>query len=82
MCLLPEWNRRHFSRSQPAEWLTTINATLEGKPHAPFGINLIVHKTNPRLEADLKITVEHKVPFVITSLGAVSDLVESHTGRC
>ena len=60
-----------------AEWLTTINATLEGKPHAPFGINLIVHKTNPRLEADLKITVEHKVPFVITSLGAVSDLVDA-----
>ncbi len=60
-----------------AEWLNEIKATLEGKSHAPFGINLIVHKTNPRLEADLKLTVEHKVPFVITSLGAVSDLVDA-----
>lgn len=59
------------------EWLTQIEATLEGKKHAPFGINLIVHKTNPRLEADLKVTVEHKVPFVITSLGAVSDVVDA-----
>ena len=60
-----------------AEWLTQIAANLEGKTHAPFGINLIVHKTNPRLEADLKVTVEHKVPFVITSLGAVSDVVDA-----
>ena len=60
-----------------AEWLVQINATLEGNKHAPFGVNLIVHKTNPRLEADLKVTVEHKVPFVITSLGAVSDVVDA-----
>jgi len=60
-----------------SDWLTQIEAKLEGKSHAPFGINLIVHKTNPRLEADLKITVEHRVPFVITSLGAVSDVVDA-----
>ncbi len=60
-----------------AEWLLQISASLEGKEHSPFGINLIVHKTNPRLEADLKITVEHKVPFVITSLGAVSEVVDA-----
>ncbi len=59
------------------EWLNTINKTLDGKPHAPFGVNLIVHKTNPRLQADLQVTVEHKVPFVITSLGAVSDVVDA-----
>ena len=60
-----------------SDWLTQIEEKLDGKSHAPFGINLIVHKTNPRLEADLKITVEHKVPFVITSLGAVSDVVDA-----
>jgi len=59
------------------QWLLQITETLNGKTHAPYGINLIVHKTNPRLEADLKVTVEHKVPFVITSLGAVSDVVDA-----
>ena len=39
-------------------------------------MNLIVHKTNPRLEADLDICVEHRVPLIITSLGAVSAIVD------
>ena len=38
---------------------------------------LIVHHTNPRLEADLAICVKHKVPLIITSLGAVPELVEA-----
>ena len=42
---------------------------------APFGVNLIVHRSNPRLEADLEVIVRRKVPVVITSLGAVRDLV-------
>ena len=44
---------------------------------APYAVNLIVHNSNPRLEADLAICVEHKVPIVITSLGAVKRI-----GRC
>ncbi len=59
------------------EWLIEIAAKLDGTEHAPFGVNLIVHKTNPRLEADLKITVKHQVPFVITSLGAVTEVVDA-----
>jgi nitronate monooxygenase len=51
-----------------------------GKKAAPFGVNLIVHKTNPRLQADLEICVKHKVPIIITSLGAVSDLVDTVHG--
>lgn len=43
---------------------------------AAYGVNLIVHKTNPRLEADLAVVCRRKVPLVITSLGAVPDLVE------
>ena len=39
---------------------------------APFGINLVVHRSNRRLDADLKATVDNKVPLVITSLGARS----------
>ncbi|MEQ6167726.1 nitronate monooxygenase family protein [Ekhidna sp. MALMAid0563] len=65
------------------EWLVEIKEELSkweketGKKAAPFGVNLIVHKTNPRLEADLEIVVKHKVPLVITSLGAVTQLVDA-----
>lgn len=56
------------------EWLCAIESALT-PDDAPYGVNLIVHKSNPRLEADLALVVKHKVPFVVTSLGAVSDLV-------
>jgi nitronate monooxygenase len=48
-----------------------------GKKAAPFGVNLIVHNSNPRLMADLQIVIKHKIALVITSLGAVSDLVNA-----
>ena len=47
-----------------------------GQKAAPFGVNLIVHRTNPRLEADLALCVKHEVPLIITSLGAVSTLID------
>ncbi|SNY94770.1 NAD(P)H-dependent flavin oxidoreductase [Flagellimonas pacifica] len=65
------------------EWLIQIKRELEqfeketGKKAAPFGVNLIVHPTNPRLEADVKLCMKHKVPLVITSLGAVSMVVDA-----
>ncbi|WP_149273256.1 NAD(P)H-dependent flavin oxidoreductase [Pareuzebyella sediminis] len=65
------------------EWLLEIKSALKkfeedtGKKPAPFGVNLIVHPTNPRLEADIKLCVKHKVPIVITSLGAVSRVVDA-----
>ncbi len=58
------------------EWVRTIKSELAGHKAAPFGVNLIVHKTNPRLEADLTVCIEEKVPLIITSLGAVSSLVD------
>ena len=64
------------------EWLIQIKSELDefeketGKKAAPFGVNLIVHNTNPRVQADLMLCVKHKVPIIITSLGAVSQLVE------
>jgi len=64
-------------------WIIEIKTALEefetatGKKAAPFGVNLIVHKTNPRLEADIKLCIKHKVPLVITSLGAVSQVVNA-----
>lgn len=65
------------------KWLIEIKTALEeyesetGKKPAPFGVNLIVHQTNPRLKADLAMCVKHKVPLIITSLGAVPDLVQA-----
>lgn len=64
-------------------WLIQIKKALAdfeaetGKKPAPFGVNLIVHPTNPRLEADLKLCIKHQVPLVITSLGAVSEVVNA-----
>lgn len=65
------------------EWVKTIKSELAvfekstGKTPAPFGVNLIVHRSNPRLEADLKVCVEEKVPLIITSLGAVSEVINA-----
>ena len=64
-------------------WVIEIKealATFEketGKKAAPFGVNLIVHPTNPRVQPDLEICIKHKVPLIITSLGAVPDLVNA-----
>lgn len=58
------------------EWLVTIEDALAGQEHPGFGVNLIVHKSNPRVEADLDVCIEHKVPLIITSLGAVPSVVE------
>ena len=61
-----------------AAWLSEIKERLQQLTNpAPFGINLIVHKTNKRLDRDLALTVQHKVPIVITSLGAVSEVVSA-----
>lgn len=58
-----------------AEWLDDITAAIgEG---TPYGVNLIVHHSNPRVMADLEVCVAKKVPLIITSLGAVSDLVDA-----
>ena len=39
-----------------------------------------MHKTNPRVEADLAVCVRRRVPIIITSLGAVRDLVDAVHG--
>lgn len=61
-------------------WLAQISERLQafersGGVAAPFGVNLISHRTNERLEIDLRRTVEHRVPLVITSLGVVREIV-------
>lgn len=59
-----------------SDWLDEIKAAL-GPDDAQYGVNIIVHPTNPRVMADMEVTVRHKVPLVITSLGAVKDVVDA-----
>lgn len=65
------------------EWLIQIKTELDkweeetGKKAAPFGVNIIVHPTNPRVEADVRLCVKHQVPLIITSLGAVKMVVDA-----
>jgi len=85
---MPALNAR--PASQLDEWLHEITETLAAynqanpdKPAAPFAINQIVHKSNDRLEHDMQMVVKYKVPIVITSLGArtdVNDAVHSYGG--
>ena len=64
------------------QWVIQIKESLAafeaetGKKAAPFGVNLIVHATNMRVQADLEICVKHQVPLIITSLGALAQLVD------
>lgn len=58
------------------QWLEEIKSQLT-ENDAPFAVNLIVHRTNPRLQADLELTVKHQVPIVITSLGAAKEVVDA-----
>ena len=71
--------------ARPAEqfdlWLAEITETLAAynkanpdRPAAPFAINQIVHKSNDRLEHDMQVCAKYKVPIVITSLGARTDV--------
>lgn len=72
------------------EWLDRITTELAeydeknpDRPSAPFAVNQIVHKTNNRLDHDVEACVEFKVPIVITSLGArteVNDAIHSYGG--
>ncbi|MEZ5043216.1 MAG: nitronate monooxygenase [Saprospiraceae bacterium] len=65
------------------DWVLRIKAELANynetslSPAAPFGVNLVVHKTNPRWKDDLKVCVKHEVPLIITSLGAAPEVVEA-----
>jgi nitronate monooxygenase len=73
----PALNRR--STAEFVEWLDEVGGALDDS-HAPWGVNLIVHRSNPRLEQDLEACVRHRVPFIVTSLGAVPDLVQAVHG--
>jgi len=82
---MPALNAR--PAEQLDEWLAEITETLAAynranpdRPAAPFAINQIVHKTNDRLEHDMQVCARYKVPIVITSLGARTDINDAVHG--
>ena len=79
---MPALNAR--PAEQLEDWLAEITETLAAwdaahpeQKSAPFAINQIVHKTNDRLEHDMQVCAKFKVPIVITSLGARTDINEA-----
>ena len=67
--------------ARPAEdltkWLTRIETALADfkaanptLPVAPFAVNQIVHTSNDRLQHDIDVCVQHRVPILISSLRA------------
>lgn len=78
----PHVNAR--TSEQLDQWLTDIEVDLAAYKAAnpaavvaPHGVNLIVHRSLPRFEADLAIVVKHRVPVVITCLGHPGKVVEA-----
>ncbi|WP_310474205.1 nitronate monooxygenase family protein [Sandarakinorhabdus sp.] len=70
----PSLNARPLAQFE--EWLQRLSTEL-GPNDAPYAVNLIVHKSNDRLMADLELCVKYKVPLIITSLGARQDVNEA-----
>ena len=63
------------------EWIHEITETLAEwdrdhpeQPAAAFAVNQIVHRSNDRFEHDMEVCAKWKVPIVITSLGARTEL--------
>ncbi|MCE9661227.1 MAG: nitronate monooxygenase family protein [Burkholderiales bacterium] len=82
---MPALNAR--PAEQLDEWLAEITETLAAwnrdhpdRPAAPFAVNQIVHKSNDRLEHDMQMCAKYKVPIVITSLGARTDINDAVHG--
>jgi nitronate monooxygenase len=74
-------------QAQLDEWIHEITEALAAHdrdhpeaPAAPFAVNQIVHRSNDRFEADVATCERWKVPLVITSLGARTELNDAVHG--
>lgn len=71
-------------------WLSGICEALEshstsavpGEQHKtpPWSVNLITHRTNSRMAADLALIEQYKPPLVITALGSPKPVIEAVHG--
>jgi nitronate monooxygenase len=56
-------------------WLVRITGALRGADAAPWCANLIVHRSNPRMQDDLAVLLRHTPEIVITSIGSPAGVV-------
>jgi nitronate monooxygenase len=82
---IPALNAR--TTAQLDQWLGEITAALAahdaahpGRRAGPLAVNLIAHRSNARLEDDLAVLARHRVPIVITSMGARTDINDAVHG--
>lgn len=73
----------HSTRTREvfANWLVETEDALSesidaGESPAPFAVNLVVHGSNARYQGDLELVEKHRVPIVLTSKGAPTDVFE------
>ena len=71
------------SVEQLDEWFTQIDQRLAdfrsshpAQPVAPPCANLIVHRSNPRLQDDLSLVRKHRIELVIASVGSPHAIIE------
>jgi nitronate monooxygenase len=65
-------------------WLARIGETLAAERRAapaariaPYALNMVVHSSYGRLEAELDLVKKHKPPLVITALGSPRNVIEA-----
>ncbi|MQR94583.1 nitronate monooxygenase [Fictibacillus phosphorivorans] len=68
--LLENW-MKHISEELNKARVEDLSAKI-----APWGVNLIVHRTNKRFEEDVELIKKYEPPVVITSLGNPSDVAK------
>ncbi len=56
--------------------LSTVIDRIRSKTTKPFGVNLIVNKSNPKYKRQLQILLDKNVDFIITSLGSPEETIK------
>lgn len=74
---MPALNAR--ATSELDEFIAWIKQELADRD-VPYAINLVAHRTNERLEADLEVIVKHRVPIVVLALAANAAIVDAVHG--
>jgi nitronate monooxygenase len=69
--ILDEWMK------QITDEIASLRVTEPSKRIAPWAVNIILHRTNKRLQADRELIKKYEPPIVITSLGNPSLMVET-----
>lgn len=57
------------------EWLDRITTGITEKD-APWAANVVVHRSNTRLDEDIDLVIRYRAPIVITALGSPRAIVE------